>query len=462
MTRTNNLAFLGSTLILILSAQCCMTSNVTENMHSFHFNRNQQVYRVPCQSLISCPVIWNKEDFENRKSFEKQRKKFQNLPPLWFGDPVDTSGLTLEQHHKEHHKQTRDRYRAHAFNPIVNAPLWAKSDVASTETKGKKCAIVGNSGILLGQGHGKDIDSHDVIVRFHSAPIKGYESDVGTKTSIRFLSKGATVGKHNMDHFEEVTAWWDADRNTQEMYIVRSGYAFNLDTLYAKMSPKVQMMLSTGMLRVFGLHDDFYNEAWGCLIETFAKNLMKNYRVGREIDLTGNPSTGWYAAMFGITRCASVTLYGYGSVKNVPYKYYIPELKCCSTSMHDMAKELTNIRRIGHAWLGADFQIVRGKKDTLKPQYIKLMAKLNDRTEKKSDILTVQRLRAASEATTGGTKHMINQRWVDSTGTELNSSTAILLFLIVLSLVGYCCHSYFETHCEQRFKMCKRYSNKWG
>uniref|UniRef100_A0A670XXY4 alpha-N-acetylgalactosaminide alpha-2,6-sialyltransferase n=1 Tax=Pseudonaja textilis TaxID=8673 RepID=A0A670XXY4_PSETE len=45
------------------------------------------------------------------------------------------------------------------------------------------CAVVGNGGILNGSRQGKKIDAHDFVFRLNGAVTKGFEEDVGTRTS---------------------------------------------------------------------------------------------------------------------------------------------------------------------------------------------------------------------------------------------------------------------------------------
>uniref|UniRef100_UPI003AAAE3F1 alpha-N-acetylgalactosaminide alpha-2,6-sialyltransferase 1-like n=1 Tax=Centroberyx gerrardi TaxID=166262 RepID=UPI003AAAE3F1 len=47
-----------------------------------------------------------------------------------------------------------------------------------------RCAVVGTAGILYGSGMGKEIDAHDYVFRMNGAVTKGYEEDVGNKTSV--------------------------------------------------------------------------------------------------------------------------------------------------------------------------------------------------------------------------------------------------------------------------------------
>ncbi|KAM8837468.1 alpha-N-acetylgalactosaminide alpha-2,6-sialyltransferase 1-like isoform 2-T2 [Spinachia spinachia] len=47
-----------------------------------------------------------------------------------------------------------------------------------------RCAVVGTSGILYGSKLGKEIDAHDYVFRMNGAVIKGFEEDVGNRTSV--------------------------------------------------------------------------------------------------------------------------------------------------------------------------------------------------------------------------------------------------------------------------------------
>uniref|UniRef100_A0A668W3Q5 alpha-N-acetylgalactosaminide alpha-2,6-sialyltransferase n=1 Tax=Oreochromis aureus TaxID=47969 RepID=A0A668W3Q5_OREAU len=46
------------------------------------------------------------------------------------------------------------------------------------------CAVVGTAGILNGSKVGAEIDAHDYVFRMNGAVTKGYEEDVGNRTSV--------------------------------------------------------------------------------------------------------------------------------------------------------------------------------------------------------------------------------------------------------------------------------------
>lgn len=50
--------------------------------------------------------------------------------------------------------------------------------------EGKTIAIVGNGPAELGKTKGKEIDNHDIVIRFNNFETKGFEKDYGTRTDI--------------------------------------------------------------------------------------------------------------------------------------------------------------------------------------------------------------------------------------------------------------------------------------
>nr|XP_011718274.1 alpha-N-acetylgalactosaminide alpha-2,6-sialyltransferase 2 isoform X1 [Macaca nemestrina] len=67
------------------------------------------------------------------------------------------------------------------LNSSENAKLFAPP--RDSPPKCIRCAVVGNGGILNGSRQGPNIDAHDYVFRLNGAVIKGFERDVGTKTS---------------------------------------------------------------------------------------------------------------------------------------------------------------------------------------------------------------------------------------------------------------------------------------
>ncbi|MEQ2297629.1 hypothetical protein AMECASPLE_036536 [Ameca splendens] len=64
-------------------------------------------------------------------------------------------------------------------------------------TRCRTCAVVGNSGNLQGSGHGKLINSHSFIIRMNKAVTRGFEKDVGNRTTHHFLYPESAVDVDN-------------------------------------------------------------------------------------------------------------------------------------------------------------------------------------------------------------------------------------------------------------------------
>ncbi|KAM6970534.1 CMP-N-acetylneuraminate-beta-galactosamide-alpha-2,3-sialyltransferase 4-like [Aplochiton taeniatus] len=51
----------------------------------------------------------------------------------------------------------------------------------------KICVVVGNGYAIKNHSLGNTINNYDIVIRLNDAPVKGYEEDVGNKTSIRLF-----------------------------------------------------------------------------------------------------------------------------------------------------------------------------------------------------------------------------------------------------------------------------------
>jgi len=107
----------------------------------------------------------------------------QQLPALWSQESVRTR---LEYTHSEPFPSSK-------FNKFLEL-LPNKSSVSAAfgcearkDGKCESCAVVGASGTLLARDDGARIDAHEVVIRPNWLVIKGYESHVGTRTSLNII-----------------------------------------------------------------------------------------------------------------------------------------------------------------------------------------------------------------------------------------------------------------------------------
>ncbi|XP_055723803.1 CMP-N-acetylneuraminate-beta-galactosamide-alpha-2,3-sialyltransferase 2-like isoform X1 [Salvelinus fontinalis] len=175
-------------------------------------------------------------------------------------------------------------------------------NVQPKQAQCRKCAVVGNSGNLLGSQYGSLIDSHNSVIRMNKATTSGFEADVGNRTTHHFMYPESAVDIGPGVHLVLLPF------KLRDLQWVASALSTGeIKTTYMRVKDRVQADKD----KVMVMNPAFFKYTHDRWTE----------RHGRY------PSTGMLAIIFALHICDEVSVFGYGADQHGNWHHYWEENK---------------------------------------------------------------------------------------------------------------------------------------
>ncbi|XP_019634651.1 PREDICTED: beta-galactoside alpha-2,6-sialyltransferase 2-like [Branchiostoma belcheri] len=201
------------------------------------------------------------------------------------------------------------------------------------------CAAVMNAGAMLGSQRGKDIDSHDAVLRYNNAPTRRYESDVGTKTTLRLMNSQIVV-KHSEYHwftdprYRNITmVLWDPMSYGGTMMEWYKKPDFDLFPAYEKRRRE------SPWEHVYIMDPRYLWELWEVLHRNTREKIVRNV-----------PSSGFMGIHLLLSLCDTVDVYEYvpsmRETKRCHYYENNMDIACTYGAYHPLRAEKQLIKKL--------------------------------------------------------------------------------------------------------------------
>uniref|UniRef100_A0A673ALY7 CMP-N-acetylneuraminate-beta-galactosamide-alpha-2,3-sialyltransferase 1 n=1 Tax=Sphaeramia orbicularis TaxID=375764 RepID=A0A673ALY7_9TELE len=172
----------------------------------------------------------------------------------------------------------------------------------SSSGRCRTCSVVGNSGNLKGAHYGPLIDNQDLVIRMNRGGTKGFEQDVGTKTTHRVMYPESASNVDNTTHlilfpFKTKDIEW----------IIKATTTGFFGRTYAPVKRNIQANKDLVLV---------VNPAF--MRYTHERGLEKKGRY---------PSTGFMTVVLAIHICEEVHVFGFGADSDGNWSHYWEELR---------------------------------------------------------------------------------------------------------------------------------------
>ncbi|MBN3283811.1 SIA7A sialyltransferase, partial [Polyodon spathula] len=234
-----------------------------------------------------------------------------------------------------------------------------------------RCAAVGSGGILNGSRKGAEIDSHDYVFRVNGAVIKGFEDDVGVRTSF-YVHTAQTMISALWSYHE--LGFTDVPMDKEIKYILLTEdmrdyqwlRALMLNTEvsrgpYLEMRPRSYYGTDFTPEKYLVAHPDF---------NRYIKNRFLKSETVEGIDWAiYRPTTGAFALLLALHLCDVVDAYGYITEDYAKYPNHYYDKTKTETEFydnHDFGLEINKWKKLHDAKLMNLYQ-GRQRKKVLHP-----------------------------------------------------------------------------------------------
>ncbi|XP_056154766.1 CMP-N-acetylneuraminate-beta-galactosamide-alpha-2,3-sialyltransferase 1-like, partial [Lampris incognitus] len=161
----------------------------------------------------------------------------------------------------------------------------------------RTCAVVGNSDNLKGSHYGPLIDINDVVIRMNAARTKGFEADVGSRTTLHAMYPESAVDLANTTHLVLFPY-----KTLDIQWLISAFTTGSITLTYTRVRARIKANKDLVMV----LNPAFIKYVHDIWLEKHGKY----------------PSTGILALILSLHICDEVNVFGYGADKEGYWNHY--------------------------------------------------------------------------------------------------------------------------------------------